>query len=670
MIAELERPASIATPRMRELAFAALAAQVDGSNDTRTLPEIQFLLTHASSIEQLGGPWTDLLSETVRAPHPSDAPLFELAAALRLSLFELLTVALTAAVEDDPLLGRALARMQTPVGGARPTVALLATIFAPLLTASSAFALLWSGPAVRTGLLKLLNDAAPLPECAVAVPPSLCLALASQEAAWPGIQTGSFEEAPIAMPPSVRQEAARQADALVSPSRAGLLLRSGSPAEARTVAGLMAQRLGRQPAFVQTDQLAGLGPWLRLRRLLPVFVYELAPSEKRIIPPLPGYDGPVIALAGPDGSVENSQGALPNWKLPVPSTAERAVLWRSAIGDQAPELADQLARAHRHRPGRIAQLGRLARRLAAVRTAAGNGAAELRLEDIRKAAWAGEAGGLEALAEPIATAVQDEALVAPPSLRAHLELLVLRCRHRDALADRLGPAACARYRPGVKALFTGPSGTGKTLAAAWVATKLSAPLFRVDLASVNSKYIGDTEKNLSQLLARAEEAEVMLLFDEADSLFGKRTEIRDSNDRFSNGLTNYLLQRIENYDGLVLLTSNSKARFDAGFARRLDAIVEFHLPSADERRALWLAHLGDYHTLSPVEFNQLAALADVAGGHIRNAVLTAALLARAAYRKIALPDCIRGLELEFQKLGKQMPTQLLARNLAANENAN
>ena len=163
---------------------------------------------------------------------------------------------------------------------------------------------------------------------------------------------------------------------------------------------------------------------------------------------------------------------------------------------------------------------------------------------------------------------------------------------RDELVAGLGVSATTRYRPGVRALFTGPSGTGKTLAAGWIATRLGLPLYRVDLASVTSKYIGETEKNLAQLLARAEQAEVILFFDEADSLFGKRTDITDSNDRFANAQTNYLLQRIENYDGIVLLTSNSQARFDTAFARRIDFVIEFSQPAPEERRAIWLSHLG------------------------------------------------------------------------------
>ena len=145
------------------------------------------------------------------------------------------------------------------------------------------------------------------------------------------------------------------------------------------------------------------------------------------------------------------------------------------------------------------------------------------------------------------------------------------------------------------------------------------PLYRVDLAAVTSKYIGETEKNLAQLLARAEHDEIVLLFDEADSLFGKRTDVHEANDRFANAQTNYLLQRMETFDGITILTSNSRSRFDAAFSRRLDAILEFPLPRPEERRALWLSHLGSRHSLTPPEINQLAT-AELCGGDIRNAV--------------------------------------------------
>ena len=310
------------------------------------------------------------------------------------------------------------------------------------------------------------------------------------------------------------------------------------------------------------------------------------------------------------------------------------------------ELAEQPASEHRHGTGRIAHLGRLARHHAALA-----GRSTVDRSDVLAAAWTGEGGGLDALAEPLPTVVSDEALVAPTTLRADLEALILRCRAREDLADGLGASALTRYRPGVRALFTGPSGTGKTLAAGWIATKLALPLYRVDLASVTSKYIGETEKNLSQLLARAEQAEVILLFDEADSLFGKRTDINDANDRFANAQTNYLLQRIENYDGVVVLTSNSQARFDAAFARRLDFIIDFPAPGPDERRALWQSHLGTRTKLTASELNQLAVLVDLNGGQTRNVVLAAAVHARRARREIEFADLLSGIGAEMRKLG-------------------
>jgi SpoVK/Ycf46/Vps4 family AAA+-type ATPase len=196
----------------------------------------------------------------------------------------------------------------------------------------------------------------------------------------------------------------------------------------------------------------------------------------------------------------------------------------------------------------------------------------------------------------------------------------------------------------------------------WLAWRLGKPLFRVDLAAVSSKYIGETEKNLSQLLARAEHGDGILLFDEADALFGVRTEVKQANDRFANAQTNYLLQRIESFEGVAILTANSKARFDDAFMRRLDAVVEFPLPNAVERRALWDAHLGSDHDVEASALARLAAEVDLPGGHIRNAVFTAALLARARAERprIELRDVLQGIALEYAKLGRQAPGAVVA----------
>jgi SpoVK/Ycf46/Vps4 family AAA+-type ATPase len=151
----------------------------------------------------------------------------------------------------------------------------------------------------------------------------------------------------------------------------------------------------------------------------------------------------------------------------------------------------------------------------------------------------------------------------------------------------------------------------------------------------------------------------VLLFDEADALFGKRTDVKEANDRFANAQTNYLLQRIESFEGIAILTSNSRARFDSAFTRRLDAVIEFPPPGPEERHALWVAHLGGAHTLSTIELNRIAAACDLAGGHIRNATLAAAVAARAQARAISYGDVAAGIAAEYRKLGKPLPAALM-----------
>ncbi len=643
--------------RLRQFAFAAIANHV-GQSGAADCAELAYLRQQLAAVQGLHPRWGEALLATLQDPSPADVRLLNLAADLPLAPVEILAVALAAAVEDDPIIGRIMARVQAPSGGTRPTLGLLATVFAPLMKpGESALAELLNGMGVRTGLLAQVNESAPLPERAMAMPVPVCLALSGHSSEWMGAQVG-LETPPVPLAPSTLAAATRQARALQTGTASALVLRSGSTAESRTIAATLARALGRRPVFVETDKLTGFGVWLTLQNLLPVFVASLGPAECWMVPKLPAYAGPVLVIAGRDGMVETLQGAAPVWTIAVPSPDERVELWQSTLKAASKTLVSELGRAHRHGAGRIAQLGRLASHHAALRQAKSRASAVPEKTDVTAAAWTMEGGGLDALAEPQRTAIPDEALVISSSLRTQLDLLELRCRAREGLADHLGVAAAARYRPGVRALFCGPSGTGKTLAAGWLATRLDLPLYRIDLASVTSKYIGETEKNLAQLFSQAEHADIILLFDEADALFGKRTEIRDSNDRFANAQTNYLLQRIETYDGIVLLTSNSHDRFDSAFARRLDFILEFPLPNPEERRALWMAHVGEHHTLAPARLNQIAALVDVSGGHIRNAVLTAATLARRRNSLLSHQDILIGLESELRKLGRQLPSEL------------
>lgn len=641
---------------LRSYALAALAEIAGGSEQTSPQrPEHRYLLDQLAAVAPTAHGFLTTLPAYLVAPHQSDARLSHLASALGLTVFERLVVALASAVEDDPMAGRAVAWLQAPVGGSRPTLGLVAGALATAPGAGpQALHALVSGVAMQCGLLSVMSESGPLPERPVGVPIPICLALASRDAALPGTTIGIGDTLPVQLPPSVLAEADRHARGLAIGGLRGLIVRSGSTPEGRSVAAAIANALDLRPLFIETDKLVGLGPLALLCGLLPVFCFDLGPSERRKLPTVPYYAGPYLVLCGLEGSVEQAGGALLAWNLPVPSRDERRTLWSAALGDDG--LADRLSREHRHGSGRIAQLSRLARHRAEL-----DGSPRPTPAHVADAAWAGEGLGLEALAQPLRDPIPDEALVLRPALHTELDTLLLRCRCRDGLASGLGSSARTRYRPGVKALFVGPSGTGKTLAAGWLASRLQMPLYRVDLASVTSKYIGETEKNLAQLLAHAEQAEVVLLFDEADSMFGKRTEVKEANDRFANAQTNYLLQRIESFDGVTLLTSNSKSRFDAAFMRRLDHIIDFPLPGPEERRALWLSHLGTHHDLTAAQVNRLAAAVDLGGGHIRNAVLTAAVLAQARDGRLRFEHVVTAITDEYRKLGRQEPSELRSR---------
>jgi hypothetical protein len=594
-------------------------------------------------------------------PCEPDTSLALAARCFALDPIEALAVRLAVAAEEDLLVGHLLSHLQQPLAQSRPTIGLVGQAYAHD-DLHRAVQVLGQGNGVRYGLLQLCGEDRPLPERQLRVPLPVALALQRVPGAWPGTAAICDDQCRMPLGETAESRARSLALRLGAADRnaPALVIRCGDGNEARAAAAAVCGHLKMQAILVQTEQFMGMAPWLVLNGLVPVFSQWLTPGERKAVPAIPGFDGPIILLTGPEGDFEADERSVLDWRIETPSVAERTLLWQVAIGNAS--LAQRLAAEHRHSAGRIAMLAVKAREDAAAR---GAGEQSVGYAEIRAVSRRGDSVGLGAMAELIPDEVDDGALVTSGELRHELESLIVRCRRREQFADSLGPSIRARYRPSVRALFVGPSGTGKTLAVAWLATRLGMPLFRVDLSAISSKYIGETEKNLSQLLARAEQNEVLLLFDEADSLFGKRTDIRDSNDRFANAQTNYLLQRMESYDGITVLTSNGRGRFDDAFARRFDAIVSFPLPGAQQRRELWVAHLGTNHDVNAAQLNQLAAVAELTGGQIRNAVLRGAVAAAQEDMSILHRHLLAGVADEYRKLSRQLPNELKHAEAAA-----
>jgi SpoVK/Ycf46/Vps4 family AAA+-type ATPase len=205
---------------------------------------------------------------------------------------------------------------------------------------------------------------------------------------------------------------------------------------------------------------------------------------------------------------------------------------------------------------------------------------------------------------------------------------------------------------GLKVLFAGESGTGKTMGAQVIAAELGLEIFRVDLATTVSKYIGETEKNLERIFTGADGVNGVLFFDEADALFGKRSEVSDARDRYANLEVAYLLQRMESFDGLAVLATNLRSNLDEAFARRISTIVEFPRPDAVQRRLLWTKSLAAVPLAGDVDLDFCASAFDVAGGDIRNIAVTAAYLAAAEDGILDMRRLMRSVRLEYRKLGR------------------
>ncbi|MGW0903447.1 ATP-binding protein [Streptomyces sp. NPDC002853] len=395
---------------------------------------------------------------------------------------------------------------------------------------------------------------------------------------------------------------------------------------------------------------------------LPELLREARLSGRAVVVSgLPDQPGPMVAALASATDVTvllaDPRPYDPQWSAHDPLvlhaprlSAGGAAAWRTALGPAADtfDLAGTVA------PYRLGgeRIGRAA--LAAAALADFDGT-PLTAAHVRLAARQQSASGLEQHARRIRPAVTWQDLVLPRAPLTQLQELALRARHRDrVLGDWRLSAGGGRGR-GVLGLFAGESGTGKTLSAEVVAADLGVDLYVVQLSSIVDKYVGETEKNLERIFTEADRTDAVLLFDEADAVFGKRSEVKDSHDRYANMESAYLLQRLESFDGIALLTTNLRANIDDAFTRRLDLVVDFPFPDAGQRLALWRHGLKHVPHAEGVELDVLAREFELAGGSIRSAVVTAAYLAAGRDESVGAGDLLEGARREYRKAGRLVP---------------
>lgn len=355
--------------------------------------------------------------------------------------------------------------------------------------------------------------------------------------------------------------------------------------------------------------------------------------------------GPLVIAAREPARL---RGPTLSLELGKPDAAEQKRLWQAALGSHGTELDGALDSV-------TAQFRLTARGIAVAGSAASDriDIGEPAAVAIWNACREGGRRGLDELAQRITPRATWDDLVLPATQLGVLRQIAAQVRQRTRVYDEWGFGNRHVRGLGVAVLFSGQSGTGKTLAAEVLANDLALDLYRIDLSSVVSKYIGETEKNLRRVFDAAEESGAILLFDEADALFGKRSEVKDSHDRYANIEVSYLLQRMEAYRGLAILTTNLKSALDASFQRRLRFIVNFPFPDLEQREAIWQRSVPAAAPTDALDFGKLARL-NVTGGSIRNIALNAAFLAADDGGSLAMRHLLAAAHAESAKLERPL----------------
>jgi hypothetical protein len=342
--------------------------------------------------------------------------------------------------------------------------------------------------------------------------------------------------------------------------------------------------------------------------------------------------------------------------LSAPDAPERLALWKTSLDGRASEVDEaaltELASKFRLRAGQIRTAAAAARNLARSRSPHRQ---HVTVDDLEEASRLQFTRGLSKLARRVEARRTWTDIVLPQDRRDLLQEICNNVRYRTRVYGEWGFGRKLSLGKGLNVLFSGPSGTGKTMAAEILAGELGLTLYKIDLSTVVSKYIGETEKNLSRVFAEAESSNAILLFDEADALFGKRTAVRDAHDRHANVEVSYLLQRMEEYEGVVILATNLRKNMDDAFIRRIRFTVSFPLPDEENRRLIWEKIWPSETPLSgDLDAAELARRIELPGGNIRNIAVSAAFLAAEMRQTISRAHVLQAAESEYRKVGKML----------------
>jgi hypothetical protein len=564
-------------------------------------------------------------------------------------------------LEEDSRFGSLFEAVQATPGQRRPTAGLLHAWWRDPEGFARVRAALRQLRAL--GLVQFLNTDAPRPEWAINAPAVLWDVMRGETRAdlAPWANYRAPEELRRGEELILSEESRRQfalLPALLASGEAeAVVVRGPLHNGRRTFQGALARSLGRglleiqAPDQSQTQPGEGhwqlAGPLATMLDAYPVVVLNVGPGETIELAPLVGYGGAFGVVLGRQGGVGGASAARAvTVQLGMPSIDERRAHWREALGGRAGDDLEATSERLRLTGGNIRRAARLAASYAAL-----EGRGRVRLSDVRQAAHALNRQALDTLAAHVRADGDWSHLATSADTLTELRTLESRCRHRERLGEGAGRVLAGRLNAGVRALFSGPSGTGKTLAARLLASALQMDLYRLDLSTVVNKYIGETEKNLNRVFAHAEELDVILLLDEGDALLTQRTEVSSSNDRYANLETNYLLQRLEAFEGILVVTTNASDRIDPAFARRMDVVVDFRLPEAAERWALWQLHLPAAHAVAPDFLDELAARCELTGGQIRNAVLHASTLSLEEGTRLTDAHLDAAVRREYRKSG-------------------